>query len=150
MKMILFVCTGNTCRSPMAEIYFNDQIRNIKNIGFYAESAGIMAGGENRISEYASHTLDQYHVRVPGSFRSTALTRDLLRDSEYAYFMEQKQKEYVLENYPEFSNKIFLLSEINREEYDIKDPAGDSLSSYEKSFLEIKKYIDILIKQLKN
>ena len=55
MKKILFVCTGNTCRSPMAEAFFNNIVRNseILKDEFYAESAGISAYNGIQASENA-------------------------------------------------------------------------------------------------
>lgn len=149
MKMILFVCTGNTCRSPMAEIYFNEKIKTMKNIHYYAESAGTFAHVGGRISQGAYEVLTKNHIKIPQSFASKPLTKELIQKSDIIYFMEQAQKDFTKDNFPQFIDKYRLLSEINQEEKEIDDPIGCETIFFEHIFHDIKKYIDLLINKIK-
>lgn len=150
MKMILFVCTGNTCRSAMAEIVFNDIIKRSKSIGYYADSAGILAHHTNRISQGAYQTLLKNNFQVPDNFQSTLLTKDLLQNSQYVFVMEQMHKGYILEHFPEYHHKYYLLSEIGQQTEEIQDPVYSNRDFYQETFIKIKKYLDILINKIIN
>lgn len=150
MKMILFICTGNTCRSPMAEIIFNDLIKKHENLNYCADSAGIFAYNQNKISENAKQILIENHIKVPDLILSTLLTRELLETCEYAYVMEQAHKDYIKENFPEFIHKCFLLSEIDNEFIDIQDPISSDLEYYQKTYLKIRNYLEHLINKLEH
>ncbi len=149
MKMILFVCTGNTCRSPMAEIYFNDKIKKMKNSNYYAESAGTFARGGGRISPGAYEVLKKNQIEIPQSFASKPLTKELIQKSDTIYFMEQAHKDFAIDNFSQFKDKYYLLSEINQEEKDIDDPIGCETIFFEHIFHDIKRYIDLFMNKIK-
>jgi len=148
MDIILFVCTGNTCRSAMAEIYFNYIANSKENFRFYAESAGIMAEDYWKISEQAYKVLIENGIFVPESFHSTFLVRQDLKKSRYIFVMTQKHKEHILSHFPEFKDRIYLLSEIDDKEKDIIDPISMNTAFFKRIFLQIKYYIDKMIKIL--
>lgn len=149
MDKILFVCTGNTCRSAMAEIYFNFQAKKIENFSYYAESAGIHASDFNKISDTAGAVLKNYNIEVPEGFHSTHLNVDILKNSLFVFVMEKTHKEFIQNTYPGFENKTFLISELYKKRDDIDDPIGLPLQEYEQTFLILKEYIDKLIQVLK-
>ena len=148
MEIILFICTGNTCRSAMAEVYFNYRISNLKNFGFYAESAGIMAEDYWKISREAVEALSHNNISVPEAYHSTYLTGDLLKNSKIAFIMTNMHKDHILEHFPQYRDKVFLLSEIDNNMEEIVDPIGHDVAFFQKTFLEMKRYIDILIEVL--
>lgn len=150
MEIVLFICTGNTCRSAMAEIYFNYKIKNIKSFKFYAESAGISAEDYWRISNGASYALSDHNIKVPEGYRSTFLTPLLLESSKYVFVMEKMHKDFITEHFPVYQKKVFLLSEIEDKIDNIADPLGFDNVFFQKTFLKIKHYIDKLIELLKN
>lgn len=148
MEIILFICTGNTCRSAMAEVYFNYRIRNLKNFGFYAESAGIMAEDDWKISLEAVQALSNNNIPVPETYHSIYLTRDLLENSRIAFIMTNMHKDYLLEHFPKYKDKVFFLSEIDSKIEEIADPIGCDIAFFQKTFLKMKHYIDKLIEVL--
>lgn len=153
---ILFVCTGNTCRSPIAEYYFNTvAIRN--KSGFYAESAGMDTIDSLPATNEAMETMDElYGIDLSGHL-SKKVTEKQIADANTILTMTNYQKMMLKETFPWHSNKIYTLSEFaaklaknkeNVELYDIPDPFGNRKRSYQETAKCIAKYIDIIFKYL--
>ncbi|MGK7376488.1 low molecular weight protein arginine phosphatase [Planococcus sp. 1R117A] len=139
---IFFVCTGNTCRSPMAEA-----ILSAKNLpGIEVRSAGIVAG-EAPLSFNAQTVLDEEGI----SFEHTS--KQLLpEDMEWATLiltMTASHRQFLLQHYPEYASKLYTLKEFTGEmAADISDPYGGSLSTYQQTFNELKRLIELLVEKL--
>lgn len=149
MEMILFICTGNTCRSAMAEIYFNYTVKIIKKLDYYANSAGISSTDYNKISEKASETLLSMNIETPSGYHSSRLTKELLEKCKYVFVMQNIHKEFIINQFPEYKKKVFLLSEINDTNEGINDPIGGDIILYQETLNIIKKHIDKLLELLK-
>ncbi len=150
MEQILFICTGNTCRSAMAEVYFNHKIKDIKEFKYYAESAGTIAQDNGRISSGAAHALLKNNIMIPESYHSNSITSEMIKKSEYIFVMTTAHKDVITDRFPECREKVHLLSEVEKKDKDIPDPVGLDNLFFEKTFLIIKNYIDKLIELLKN
>jgi len=163
MKKILFICTGNTCRSPMAEGFFNEFVNKDKDLAgrFYALSAGIAAYDGLPASANAITALQEgWGIDISGH-RARLISQDLMENSYLIFTMTGEQKEYLHFTHPEFKNKIFTLKEFvydniinkNKFEYDynlnISDPFGKSIDEYKKCAVEIKEAVEKLISILK-
>jgi protein-tyrosine phosphatase len=118
MKNILFVCLGNTCRSPMAELLAR---HFFSGADFHFESAGIEAKTDTPIAFFAAETLAIHHFIEAENFRSRHIsTVDLATmsliialDKKAAIFLEKEKKEQT---------KLLF--------WDIKDPFGEDLAAY--------------------
>ena len=84
MKTILFVCTGNVCRSPMAEGLFQHAIRGRRD--FQAVSAGVGALEGQPPSVHAVRALRELGVDISNR-RSRMLTRELVEEADYIFGM---------------------------------------------------------------
>ena len=131
MKTILFVCTGNVCRSPMAEGLFR---RAIEGRGEYrVVSAGVGALEGQAPSPYAVQALQELGIDIANQ-RSQTLNADLVEKADYIFGMTHGHIGAVTVMYPLAAEKTFLLREFDEKlepfEKDICDPIGGSYEIY--------------------
>lgn len=140
---ILFVCTGNTCRSAMAAAMMNDiAVRNDLNVlidsaGIFAE-AGAKASGE-AISAMRERGIDlEYH-------RAKPLTDELIGEADIILTMTEAHKRLIEHYAPE---KVKTLAEYSGEDGDIPDPFGGDLEEYEETAAAIRDKLTAIAEKL--
>ena len=136
MKNILFVCTGNTCRSPMAEAIFNEKA---KKLGFDAISAsrGLFVNGSFPISENARVVL--YDLGIKFNHTSTVISENDLKSSDMVFGITQNHAKTLCTMFPDQCDKIYSFPT------DISDPYGLDIDSYKACLNEISLGIDKII-----
>jgi len=143
-KIILFVCTGNSCRSVMAKALL-EKIMKEKNRGdVEVLSAGIMMLGGMGATESTKEILKREGMDASGHI-SQRVTQDMIKKSDMILVMEQLHEKTILEITPEVKNKLFLLKEfakISDNGFDIADPIGKPLQFYENTYAIIKEAIE--------
>src|SRR6185436_8046627 len=131
MKTILFVCTGNICRSPMAEGLFRHAVRGRRE--YRVLSAGVGAIDGQPPSPHATRALKELGVDISRQ-RSRMLTADLVRQADYIFGMTHGHVDAITLLYPQAAEKTFLLREFDETldifEKDISDPIGGSYEVY--------------------
>lgn len=123
----LFVCTGNTCRSPMAEGIFRKYLAeklqcgvdNLDKMGYKISSAGIMDIADSSASAEAIKTCAAKGIDIRAHM-SRALSRELIEESDFIFAMERMHQQRIAALGPEATKKCVLLAE-NK---DISDPLG--------------------------
>ena len=138
MIKILFVCTGNTCRSVMAEKICNHFAKKNK-LKIKAESAGIFANVNQPISQGAINALKKCKIRNL-KHKATQFCLDNLYNYDYCIAVTQDIKNYI----GKFEN-VYCFSDLVIGANDIVDPYNQNQTTYNNSCEQIKKYIEILL-----
>jgi glycine hydroxymethyltransferase len=131
MKTILFVCTGNICRSPMAEGLFRHSVGGGDD--YRVLSAGLGAVDGQPPSAFAVQAMKELGIDISG-LRSRMLTAELVRQADYIFGMTHSHVDTIMLLYPQVAEKTFLLREfddtLDTFEKDISDPIGGSYEVY--------------------
>ena len=135
---ILYVCTGNICRSPMAEGITN-AIAKEENKDVLALSAGLYPlVGEPVSGEAVEAVGNKIDI---SSHRARAVTPDLLEAADWVLAMTLAHKEELVYRYPEWKDKIKTLAEMAGEKVDVADPYRQPQSVYDETVTQLEKYI---------
>lgn len=129
---ILFVCTGNTCRSPMAAAILS-KIAADKNMDLMIDSAGIMAEDDAPASDNAISAMIEMRIDI-SNHRSHQITNDDIIQADLILTMTEGQKMLIEQLAP---NKVFTLTEFAGYYGDISDPYGGDLDEYRETAQEI-------------
>src|SRR3954469_17957823 len=131
MKTVLFVCTGNVCRSPMAEGIFRHAVQGRGNYRVVSAGLGAMEGQPP--SAHAVEAVKELGIDI-SSQRSRMLSPALVAQADYIFGMTHSHVDTVMLLYPQAAEKTFLLREFDDTldpfEKDISDPIGGSYEVY--------------------
>lgn len=139
---ILFCCTGNTCRSPMAEQLLSSKLNKIGISDIQVDSCGAMCRGGEPMNNFAVAAIKKLGV-MPIEHLSKPISRELLDSSDLVICMTHAHRDYLVNLLGENEkikdiNQLLGLGEIN-------DPFGGCLASYELCATVISCMLDKLI-----
>lgn len=124
-REIIFVCTGNTCRSPMAEGIFN----SFPQKGFFATSAGLSAASGEKPSKNSVAVLSEIGIDIK-NHRARRLTPEMVENAALVITLTRAHKNAVLNIQNRPLQKVMTLGEAARENRDILDPYGGTIEIY--------------------
>jgi protein-tyrosine-phosphatase len=128
MKKILFICTGNTCRSPMAAALFRHRAGDM---GWEALSAGTFAILGSPASENSVTAMKELGIDI-SNHRSQPLTAELARRVDLIIPMTAAHRAQIVGAFPDVEERVFLINDFgtSRVAADVSDPFGGSLREY--------------------
>lgn len=153
-RKIIFVCTGNTCRSPMAEAVLRSELRrlNIRDASVF--SAGLKASENGNINPYSAAVLSENGLSID-NFSSRELDSDMLEKAYAIICMTDSQRDILMDmrwnvlrraGFSEIENNVFSFSDIAG--YEIPDPFGKDLDCYRLTYQKIVGGMSALIEKL--
>lgn len=150
---IMFICTGNICRSAMAEGMLK-KLTQEEKIGVEVCSCGIYAETGDEPTYNAIDAMKDYDVNIT-SHKATNIRDSKIKEMDIILCATNTHKQNVLYLYPELKGKVYTMKEYagidkDGQGLDIKDPWGYDLNVYKHCAKEIQECLEKIVEKLKN
>ena len=149
---IMFICTGNICRSAMAEAMLKKMLKENKKENIEVYSCGLSADDGDVPTQNAIEVMQEYKIDLKNHI-ATNIKYSNIENMDLILCATLSHKMFVIRLYPELKDKIFTIKEyvgIKDEIYgiDIKDPWGYNLETYKECAKEIETCLKKLIEKI--
>ena len=151
---VLFVCSGNSCRSPMAEGLLKKKLYPIYKEKINIESAGTLGINGNPATLHAITAAKEKGVDI-SNHTSKGINESIVSKADIIFAMEDHHKEFLERYFPKYKKNVFLLKAFNLrgrkpKNLAIKDPIGEGLKTYRRVINEIDQELERILPRLKS
>ena len=149
-RVVMFVCTGNTGRSPMAEALAKDYVEK-HNLNISVQSRGVNVDpNETNPEEGTVKVLKDRNIDI-SSHKATQLVKEDIDSSDYLLTMTQNHKDRILSKYPEAQDKVYTLAEFaTGKNEDLSDPYKMPIAAYIKVENQLDKFLPLALDKIAN
>lgn len=142
MKKIVFVCSGNTCRSPMAEGLAKEIAKRLVfQVGIC--SRGIAVLEKEAANQLAIQALRVYDIDIKAHFAQQFMAEDFDEET-IVLTMTQQHQIFLINKFPKYAEKVYTIKEFIGLTGDILDPFGESIEKYQACAEELNQIIEII------
>lgn len=144
MYSVIMICTGNLCRSPMAEGIFKRKVALMNRNDIQVSSMGIHAREHQNATSHAIEVCRENFIDITGH-QSRPLVFEELRGADIIFVMEKFHSNFIRTFVPQAAEKLALLAHWpskESKEHSVSDPINGKINEYRKTFKLIEFHID--------
>lgn len=155
MLTVLFVCTGNICRSPLGQAFLTDRSKKLLDGALTVRSAGTWGQEGNPPTREAMAVAAERGLDIE-DYQASPLTAGLIDRADLILAMTREHRDEVVRMAPEARAKTFTLKELAADlsglpppsDPDVPDPVGLGVAAYREVAEEIEEAVDVVVREL--
>ncbi|HZK25038.1 MAG TPA: low molecular weight protein arginine phosphatase [Oscillospiraceae bacterium] len=146
-KLLLFVCTGNTCRSPLAQVMAAAQLAQADLSDWRVASAGLAALKGMSASKHALTVANALQLDL-SVHQSQPFTAALAAQADLILVMTDTHQESILQQQPQLKGKVSTIREFSGSTGNVQDPFGGTAAEYLATAQELESLLQTIVKKL--